>query len=279
MRFLITGHAGFLGSRLTALLDTKADHTWSGYDIVRDNAHTVQNEIRLREFTFEARPDMIIHLAGPVDAYMTSDPAHWFKVQIDGTWNVLNAAADVGAQVLLASSFYVYEGIDAGQIVNEERTLSPDQMGLFGLAKYTAERLCVAMENVSTARLRFGSMYGGGGSNVADNLIEKGRAGKVLDIWGKGDRVHQFTHVEDVAVGIIRVAESELGGTWNLISPHVITTKGFAELLANHHGYEFTFDESKPEGVSFPYMSSRLAENKLDWRPRPLMQYIGSMEG
>lgn len=270
MRVLITGVSGFLGQRVIRRL---SGHDTLGYDIQINPEDTVLDSERMIEESVAFNPDTILHLAGPVAGMMKVKPEYWFTMQTEGTFNALNAARIVGARMVLASSFYIYEGIDPEKIVNEHTPLEPDKGSLFALSKYVAERLCQESD-VESAALRFGSMYGGGGSNVVDDLLEKGHSGEPIDIWGKGERTHQFTHVDDVAAGVVLAIEAQWSGPLNLVSPEQTSTKALAALLTDTHDFRITFDESRPEGPSFPYMHSMTAIDKLEWKPRPLAEGI-----
>jgi nucleoside-diphosphate-sugar epimerase len=272
---LITGDRGFVGQRVCALLDERGID-WYGYDVQRDEHESVLNAGLLNRCAQMMGADVIVHLAGPVEGSFRDSPDYWFTMQTQGTFNVLNAAKKQSARVVLASSFYVYEGNGEGEFVNEGSRLEPDGMGLFALSKYVAERLC-KWSGVPHCSLRFGSLYGGGGSNLVDDYLDALSQGEPMVMWGAGQRKHQFTHVDDVAEGVLRAiiqrvpvgAKADWSGPVNLISEEVVTTKHLVEMIREYHPHEPKWDPMKHERQSFPFMSSRLAK-ELGWKPSGL---------
>lgn len=269
---VVTGSSGFLGGRLCDSL-VESGHLVGRYDVAENPANTVLDFDRMMDVTDGAGPlEGIVHLAGPVLGHVRRDPAFWFDIQIRGTFNAIKLALVHDCPLYLASSFYVYDGIDDAWIVNESTPLSADRMEMFGFAKYAAERICQETKDLEWCAMRFGSMYGGmGASNVVDDFIAKGMAGQVIDVWGRGARRSQYTHVDDVVEGVLLVIQHRVSGrAVNLICQEGSTIKALAHIMAEKYGFTFRFDESKLDPPSMPYMSSQWAMEKLGWEPRLL---------
>lgn len=266
---VVTGSSGFLGSRLVESL-VESDRQVLGYDVQDSPDNSVLNFPRMVAVTERFDISAVVHLAGPVLGHVRSDPAFWFDVQIRGTFNAVKLALFRHVPLYLASSFYVYDGISDEWVVNESTPLRADLMEMFGFAKYAAERICQETRNLEWCALRFGSMYGGvGTSNVVDDFLANGEAGEVIEVWGAGARKNQYTHVDDVVDGVMRVIDTQVSGrVVNLINPEVTTIKALATIMAEKYGYTFTFDESRVDPPSMPYMSSNWALEKLEWEPR-----------
>lgn len=271
MQVVVTGSEGFLGRRLVSRLQDLG-HNVEGFDIVGPDPMSVTDQGFVDE-ACQINPDAIVHLAGPVADTAKHDPIGSLKLQVLGTANVIEVAAETSARLLLASSFYVYDGIDPGLMVNEETALSPSDMDMFGFAKYTAERMISDSKQVKEwLALRFGSMYGGeGGSNVIDDFLWAGRNGGDLVMWGAGTRKNQYTHVEDVANAVAELCQDSWSGrSVNLISPEVHSVGEVVELLCDRYGFRSSRDLTRPEGKSMPYMSAWWAKQHLSWNPRTL---------
>jgi UDP-glucose 4-epimerase len=184
--------------------------------------------------------------------------------------------ADVGS-VVMASSFYVYDGISPDEIVNESSPINSSGMELFGALKVMAEQLTLAYHRKFGLRyviLRFGSAFGlGEGSNLIQTFFETGEKGDVLEVWGAGRRRNQYTYVNDLAAGCVAAlaAENEIV---NLISPEETSTGELATIMEDRFGYKSRFREDKPEGASVPYMSARKAIRSLRWQPTPLVDAL-----
>lgn len=281
-RVLVTGGDGFLGNRLMCRLNAVGSTVLS-YDVQKSKADTVLDGERLIGVVEDFNPNVIVHLAGPVLGTVRLDPARGVELQIAGTMNVLEACRSVIARLVLASSFYVYDGIDAEWVVNEKTPLATDRMEMFGLSKFTAER-CAAeyqrLYGVEWDAPRFGSMYGGqGGSNVVDEFVGHALAGTEVEVWGDGSRSSQYTHVNDVVEGLIDLIcyHEATSRAINLISPEVTTMRQLAEMIQERIGGVFTFDETRPPGESMAYMSPQWAEDNLFWTPRSLAKGLDAL--
>jgi UDP-glucose 4-epimerase len=282
-RVLVTGGSGFIGTRLVERL------AGDGHDVTVLDPVEPDTDVRAlagsvldMEVTDQAvrGADAVVHLAGFVRAGMRSDPYAGASLQLQGTLNVLEACRRAGVQHLAyASSFYVYDGIPEDRTVDESTPLDPLRMELFGSAKLMGEALCREYEaaggpGVSTFRI--GPAYGGQGSSAVDTFVEEGLGGRRIEVWGRGDRRNQYTFGGDIADGIAE-GLTRAGETYNLVAPDAVSLRSLGELLAREHGFEMVFDETRPEGPSFPYISSAKAQEELAWRPRTLAEGIDSV--
>jgi GDP-4-dehydro-6-deoxy-D-mannose reductase len=140
MKALVTGAAGFVGRHLCRLLDDHADEVFpvdrhhvsdgtAGVDIT-DAAETGQ-------LLAEVRPDAVYHLAGASDVGGSwTDPAGTFRVNAEGTLNVLQACVDAGVnRVLVVSSADVY-----GRVTEEELPLA-ESAPLRPVSPYAASKV------------------------------------------------------------------------------------------------------------------------------------------
>lgn len=283
MNIVVTGGAGFIGSRLVKRL-SEMGHDVVSWDLQasrpRDNGRNRILDVRdLNEVKSGlAGVDAIYHLAGPVVEFSRKNPYESWMLQQAGTLAVLEACrtSQVG-KVLLASSFYVYDGIDEKMIVNEETPLDIFRMELYGVEKLMAEGLVKAYATkygIEHVILRYGSAYGSGNcTSVLKTFLEMGFRSEPIEIWGRGQRRNQYTYVDDIVEGCV-LALDEKFETFNLISPEETTTGELADLLKEMHGFDVVFNEVQKEGLSMPYMSSRKASERLDWMPINLREGI-----
>lgn len=272
MRVLVTGGSGFLGRSLVDELRS------AGYEtLVADLKSEVDGAshvdvLDLDQLVMVARGvDVVYHLAGPVLDATRRDPFATSRLQFTGTLNVLEAcrAASV-PKLMLASSFYVYDGLPAQAIVNENSTLDPSKMELFGAIKLAAEQLVQAYSRkfgIKFVILRYGSAYGfGEGSNLVQTFFQFGLAGRDLEVWGPGKRMNQYTYYEDIAKGSVLALSME-NEILNLISPEETSTSELAFLMRDKFGFAVKLLTDKPEGADFAYMSARKAIRRLGWSP------------
>jgi UDP-glucose 4-epimerase len=285
VKTVVTGGRGFIGRSLIEQLRA------AGHDAVAADVQATEGEggIGPRVDVLEldglreavAGADVVYHLAGPVLDGARRDPFGSSKLQLSGTLNVLEACRTTGVpKVVLASSFYVYDGLPADGIVNESSRLDPSRMELFGSLKVAAEQLVLGYARRFGMRfglLRFGSAFGwGDGSNLVQELLNAGLADRVLEVWGRGLRSNQYTYVEDIARGAVAALRVD-DEVFNLISPDETSTSELARLMCRRFGFHMRLLTDKPEGADFPYMSSRKAARLLGWTAMPLADALDSL--
>lgn len=95
-------------------------------------------------------------------------------------------------------------------------------------------------------------------------------------MWGRGERRNQYTYVGDLADGIAD-GLTRAGETYNLVAPEAVSLRSLGGLLARELGIEVVFDETRPEGPTFPYISSAKAAAELGWQARPLAVGVESV--
>jgi len=285
MRIVVTGGAGFIGRALVEELGLAGHEAVSADVRTPDGASGLSRCVDVLDVEqlrmAVARADVVYHLAGPVLDTARSDPFWSSRLQLAGTLNVLDACRTVGVpKVMLASSFYVYDGLPADGIVNESSRLDPAKMELFGSLKVAAEQLLLGYARKYGLRfviLRFGSAYGWGeGSNLVQAFLKAGLEGHTLDVWGHGLRSNQYTYVDDIARGCVAALKVD-NDIFNLVSPDETSTGELASLMCRRHGFTMRLLTDKPEGADFPYMSSRKAVRQLGWVTTPLEQALDAL--
>lgn len=285
----VTGGSGFIGSHVVDLLRgdgirvrsidiRRPDRELIDDDVVADLLDAAQTQRALEGIEF------VLHLAGPVLGDVKRDPYGSSLLQLAGTLHVLEAARRQKVKkVVLASSFYVYSGLDPEAVANEQTVLDVTKMDLFGSTKAEAERLVRAYGasfGLAWTILRFGSVYGFGRyTNVVQDIVLSGLKGEPFLIWGRGYRRNQYTYVEDVASAVARsvdpVADDKV---YNVVSSEVTTVRELADLMSAQ-GFQIQFDVERPDPPSMCYMTSHLIERELGWRPRPLVDGLAQVIG
>lgn len=262
----------FIGSYLVKELRS-VGYSTIPLDIIGEEKVNLLNEKELEEFfKKENTIGAVYHLAGPVLEGVRKDQVNSTRLTVNGTLNILEMCRKFDIpKILFASTFYVYDGFGEGEIVNEETRIDGLKAELFGSVKLFGESLIkeyCKKQGLNYVIFRFGSAYGPDErcSNVVKDFILKAKTKDKIDIWGKGIRKNQYTYVGDIAKGCA-LALNEKNETFNLISPEQTSTGELARLIDKKIGFDYFFDESKPEGKSMPYMSSLKAINRLDWKP------------
>lgn len=248
LKIVVTGGSGFVGSALVAKLKTEKttvislDRRSNGYPYERK-----VDILNLSHFTQALEgTDTVFHLAG-FTAHMTQKENHqgWY-LQTQGTLNALLAAKKTHVRrFILASSFYVYSGADPNALeVTEDTPLSLQKADTFGSSKLIAEQLTTDYGNrfgLEGVILRIGSVYGAGAcTNLVGAIANAKLKGEIVEIWGAGKRVSQYTFLQDVVEGSLLAMDAPTG-IYNLVSPEPTTTAHLANLCTDIFGARVQF--------------------------------------
>ena len=217
-KFVVTGGAGFIGSALVRTLLER------GRVAVVDNLLT-GNEANLREVRGQIEfhnvdirnaaalepvirgADTVFHLAAiPSVPRSIDDPVPSHEVNIDGTFNVLRAAAEQKVRrVVYAASSSAYGD---SEILPKTESMTPRPKSPYAVQKLVGEQYlsvfhsCFGLEGVA---LRFFNVYGprqdptSTYSGVLSLFMKHLLARTPPTIFGDGEQSRDFTYVEDVA--------------------------------------------------------------------------------
>jgi len=215
MNVAVTGGNGFIGRHVVVAL-AAAGHTVTvlsrGATLIPGAARVVRADITTRDLgTQLAGVEAIVHLAALADASLsTTDPIGYTEVNATGTLNILEAARQLGAGVVFASSQRVYAPWRGPQ----DETQTPSPTTVYGWGKLAAEGW-VAMYrqtyDLAAITLRLFSVYGpgqrtgGGISGVVAIFAERALRGQPLAVHQR--HVRDFVYVEDVAAAALRAVE------------------------------------------------------------------------
>ena len=214
MKVLVTGGAGFIGTNLIKRL------LKDGHDVISmDNYSTGKTENhqdgcrylifdctdgegweQVKEFWGTNTPDVIFHMAA-LARIQTSlkDPLSHITNNFMSTLNVLEYARKNNIKVVYAGSSSVHHGIYG----------SP-----YAWSKFSGEELCKlysSVYDVPTSICRFYNVYGlhqledGPYCTVIGVFQNQYKDGISLTITGDGEQRRDFTHVDDIVDGLIRV--------------------------------------------------------------------------
>ena len=231
MKILVTGSAGFIGANLTHTLlsekhevvgidnhnsyydpQLKEDRlnrllSYGSYEHVRaDIAH---RESLMRCFEL-CRPQTVIHLAAQAGVrYADKNPSQYIDSNILGFANVLEACRHFGVQHLVyASSSSVY-GANKVLPYSTQHTVS-HPLSLYAATKTSNELMAHAYSHLyglPTTGLRLFTVYGPWGRpdmsyfKFVKNIIE----GKAVEIFNHGEHLRDFTYIDDIVEGIVRI--------------------------------------------------------------------------
>ncbi len=228
MRVYITGVAGFIGFHLAKLLIDEGirvhgmDGMTEYYDValkrsrlavLQQNPGFAFTECMLEDHEALAadmaafRPDVVVHLAAQAGVrYSLEAPRSYLSSNIDGTFNVMEAARDLGVRHLLIASTSSVYGANT-EMPYRETDKVDTQVSLYAATKKATEALSHSwahLWNVPTTCFRFFTVYGPWGRpDMAPFKFTKAiLAGEPIDVYGHGNMYRDFTYVTDLVRAI-----------------------------------------------------------------------------
>ncbi|MFF7986761.1 SDR family NAD(P)-dependent oxidoreductase [Streptomyces sp. NPDC007901] len=261
-KILVTGGAGTIGSNLVDLLAEGGAREV----VVLDNfvrgrranlaqalpsgvVEIVEGDVRdadtVRKVTEGA--DLVFHLAAIRITQCAEEPRLANEVLVDGTFNVLEAAAAAGvAKVVASSSASVYGMAETFPTTERHHPYNNDTF--YGAAKAFNEgmlRSFHAMYGLDYVALRYFNVYGprmdihGLYTEVLIRWMERIEAGEPPLILGDGTQTMDFVDVRDIARANVLAAESDLTDeVFNVASGTETSLKELAEGLLEAMGAE-----------------------------------------
>ena len=252
MHVLVTGAAGFIGSTLALRLLERGD-TVTGIDNLNDyydvnlkrarlarlteqsGFHFVEGNIAdrsaMQELFAGPRFDAIMNLAAQAGVrYSIENPASYIDANLVGFGNILEGArhTNVG-HLVYASSSSVY-GANTKLPFSEEHNVD-HPVSLYAATKKANELMAhtyASLYGLPTTGLRFFTVYGPWGRpDMALFLFTAGiLAGEPIKVFNNGNMIRDFTYVDDIVEGIVRVIDhpAEPDPTWNGDAPNPATS-------------------------------------------------------
>lgn len=245
LQVLITGGAGFIGSHLTERLLVEGASVRVLDDLSTgslDNLERVRPDPRLRIQVGSAMDralvtdcmqgvDLVVHLAAAVGVRLVVEqPVHTIRTNLGATQCVLDAAAEQGCKLLLASSSEVYGKSRALPFREDgDLTLGPTHRSRWNYAcsKAMDEWMAFAQVRERNSKViiaRFFNTVGprqtGRYGMVLPNFVRQALAGEPITVFGDGSQTRCFAHVDDIVECIWRLllepaAENEVFNVGN----------------------------------------------------------------
>lgn len=232
---LITGAAGFIGANLVMkLLRENDDIRIIGIDNMNDYYDVSIKEYRLAEIEklaqsnwdfvrgniadktpvteiFEKyRPKIVVNLAAQAGVrYSITNPDVYIESNIIGFYNILEASRHYQTEHLVyASSSSVYGSNKKVPYSTDDKVDNP--VSLYAATKKSNELMAHAyskLYNIPSTGLRFFTVYGPAGrpDMAYFGFTDKLRNGEKIKIFNYGNCKRDFTYVDDIVEGIVRV--------------------------------------------------------------------------
>lgn len=233
----ITGMAGFIGSYLALeLLKRENNIRIVGIDSITDYYDTSLKEERLKKLeaytncTFikgniadkaliekifnEYKPNIVVNLAAQAGVrYSITNPDAYVESNLIGFYNILEACRHSNPQIehlVYASSSSVYGSNKKVPYSTDDKVDNP--VSLYAATKKSNELMAHAyskLYNIPSTGLRFFTVYGPAGrpDMAYFGFTNKLREGKTIQIFNYGHCKRDFTYIDDIVEGVIRVMQ------------------------------------------------------------------------
>jgi nucleoside-diphosphate-sugar epimerase len=282
MRLFITGATGYIGFHVATALRRAGYEVWGLTGSQQGALWLARNEIRpvigsmqqpesFKAFAVEV--DMLVHAAIDYQADSVALDTATVQALFDAA-----RSSRTSKTLIYTSGVWVY-GNTHGRPATEEAPLAPAQAVAWRPA---VEQLVLNADGVRGIVIRPGVVYGRGGG-LTGLWFEGASNGGVLQVVGDGYNHWAMVHVDDLAWGYLRVAQSKASGeVFNLVDSSRATVMEMASAAAQAVGkirqIEFIpVDEAAQEMGA---MAEALALNQmvdaakarrlLDWEPKHL---------
>ena len=270
MKVLVTGSAGFIGSALSLRLLERGDQV-IGVDNLNDYYDVALKRARLaRTLSFpgytdlridihdraavaaafaDHRPDRVVNLAAQAGVrYSIENPMAYVDTNLTGFANILEGCRHQGVEHLVyASSSSVY-GANTNMPFSVHHNVD-HPLSLYAASKKANELMAHTYSHLyrlPTTGLRFFTVYGPWGrpDMALFKFTRAILAGEPIDVFNYGRHRRDFTYIDDIVEGVIRVLDRvpSPDPAWSGERPDSASSSAPYRLynIGNHHPVELT---------------------------------------
>ena len=271
MKYLITGGAGFIGSHLVEKLIARGDQV-----VVFDNLSTgsasnlsgIKDTIKFEQGNILDKPivdklisesDYVVHLAAVLGVFnIMSKPFESLKTNLQGSEIVFEACDKYRKPVIIASTSEIYGKNDKVPLNEEDDRIIGHPLKSrwsYSEAKAVDESLAYFyyLENKLPIRIvRFFNTVGprqvGHYGMVVPRFVSAALKNEPLSVYGSGDQIRCFCHVNDAVRALLLVMDSEkaIGEVFNVGNNQQISIMDLAKKVI-----EITNSSSKIEKIAY----------------------------
>ena len=291
--YLVTGAAGFIGSRVAEMLIDQG-HAVTGVDNMNDAYDVRMKEYRLRKlqalpgFVFkkldiadrtavENLPafEAVINLAARAGVRASvANPWIFLETNVNGTLNLLDHCRRMGIRkFILASTSSIYGAgatLPTPETANSDRPLQP-----YAASKKAAEALSHSyhfLYGIDVSVLRYFTVYGPAGRPEMSmfRFVKWIFEGQTVQLFGTGEQSRGYTYLDDIAHGTIAALKPLGYEIINLGGHEIITMNGLISKLEELIGRKAVVERhpADPADVLTNQADVSKARKLLSWQPK-----------
>tara|TARA_A100001015_G_C15003944_1_gene719814 strand:+ start:1220 stop:2080 length:861 start_codon:yes stop_codon:yes gene_type:complete len=268
---LITGGAGFIGSNLAERLLKDGhnvlsidDYSFGTKDNELDGVKYINDDIE-NILSIQAKIDICFHLAAKARVQPSfEDPVDYFRVNAKGTMKVMEWAKENKVKVVYAGS--------------SSKHFSPEDSP-YAMYKFLGEQICKLYKKsfgVKVEIARFYNVYGPRENrdekygNVIGIWTTKAMKGDPLPIVGDGMQRRDFTHVNDIVDGLIKIGFSDISQEdgWELGTGNNYSVNELFNMFKLRFGSKSVFIPDQPGNYKKTLRKNDNLLELLNWEPK-----------
>ena len=290
MRVLVTGGAGFIGKYLVKSLLKKGDSVtiFDNFSnstknsinfLIKMGAKIIEGDItKIQDLQNSIKDhDIVIHLAAKISVLESiNNPLETFRINVDGTNNVLTACKNNHVKKLIISSSAAVYGESPPDVkLTEESPMNP--ISPYGESKMQMEQNVKEFSvnhDIDYIILRFFNIYGIGQSSeyagVITKFIKRTIKKEPLQIFGNGLQTRDFVAIYDVIQSIHNASAYDKSGVFNIASGKIVTIKKLAEqiIILSGEKLKIQFLTEKQGDIKHSQADISMAKNQIMYLPK-----------
>lgn len=290
LTLLVTGAAGFLGSRVVELLSQTTDHRVLAVDVVQnprskeiDQLPNVQFQaLDLRDAdameSVVAQAGAIVHLAAIRTQAAKVRPKDAHDVNVGTTYDLLTLATNHGVERFVFGSTNTLYGpyLDPeAPPCREDEPWVCRGINMYAATKLASEAYLEAFSGLggpSYLALRIGPIYGprvspGSNGSMSVDVLQALDAGERPSLSWTADSIHSFVYVDDVAKAIIAALTAAQANMAINVVGAPVTTEAFVSRLIDLYGQNARDIEWRGERVRYQRVSQDRMREVLGFVP------------